>query len=281
MPTNVTYEYIEAEKEYHKAGATEEKIRALENMLRTCPSHKGCESLRQQLKQRLSKLKALQKSRKSKKGSSKAQIKKEGAARVVIIGATNSGKSTLLNKLTNAKALVAEYEFTTKEPEVGTLDYNGIKIQVIEIPAIVENFNRTASGPEFLALVKEADIIILTYKNEQDKNLVIKELWKNNIELPIIYYNNEDVDQIKELIWKNLKLVYVFTKMPGKKPDYPPIALPRNSTIEDLARTIHKDFLAKFKFAKIFGKSAKFEKGQQVGLKHELQDGDVVEIHLK
>ena len=43
---------------------------------------------------------------------------------------------------------------------------------------------------------------------------------------------------------------------------------------------MNKDFLKKFRFARIFGKSAKFN-GQSVGLDHTLEDEDTVELHMK
>ena len=52
------------------------------------------------------------------------------------------------------------------------------------------------------------------------------------------------------------------------------------ATIEDMAKRLHKDFIKKFKFARVWGKSAKFG-GQMCGLKHILEDEDVVEVHLK
>ena len=60
MPTNVSYEYVAAEKKYHEAKTTSEKIKALEEMLRTAPSHKGGDKLKNQLKQRLAKLRKMQ-----------------------------------------------------------------------------------------------------------------------------------------------------------------------------------------------------------------------------
>ncbi|MBS3163603.1 TGS domain-containing protein [Candidatus Woesearchaeota archaeon] len=281
MATNAGVEYFLSEQKFREAKTTEEKILALEEMLRTAPHHKASGNLLKQIKQKLAKLRGVQEKVRAKKGSGKSlNIKREGAARIAIVGTTNSGKSTLLTKLTNAHPEIAEYEFTTKEPEVGIMDYNGINIQMIEVPALFENFIKSKRGPEFLNLIKESDLIILTYKNTEEKNLVVKELWNNNIDLPMIYYENIQLMDMKELIWKHLKLVYVFTKMPSKKPDFPPVALPKSSNIEDLANKIHKDFFKKFKFARIWGKSARFTNGQQVGLKHVLQDGDVIEFHM-
>jgi len=282
MPTNATFEFANAQKKYTQAKTVEEKILALEEMLSTAPSHKGAETLRLDIKQKLAKLRRLlEKQKAKKKGGKHEGIKKEGAARVAIIGVTMSGKSLLLSKLTNARPKLAGHKFTTKEPEVGMMDYKGINIQVVEVPAIVENFYYKERGGYFLSIIKESDLIILTYRNEDDKNLVLKELYKNNIDLPIVYYDgSEDIESLKNVIWKALGLIYIYTKQPGKKPDFPPVAMKRQNTVRDLAMHIHKDFLNKFNYAKIWGKSAKF-KGQMVKLDHVLDEGDIVEFHLK
>src|SRR3989344_7728015 len=138
MPINAGYEYAEAQKKLSYAKTQQEKIKALENILSVSPSHKGAENLRNELKQKISKLRLKIEKDKAKKigGAHSISIKKEGAAQVTIVGLTNSGKSTILKKLTNSKVEIADYEFTTKKLEVATMDYNGIKIQLVEVPAI-------------------------------------------------------------------------------------------------------------------------------------------------
>jgi len=280
MPTNVGYEYIEAEKKYLQAKTPQEKLLYLQEMLRGVPKHKGTESLQKQLKQKLSKLKAQLEDKRKKTGTSKYVLKREGAARICIVGTTNSGKSTLLTKLTNARPIIAEYEFTTKTPEQGIIDYKGIKLQVIEIPAIVKDFYHKENGPELLAIIRDSDMIILTFKNEEERKMLFEELYINNIELPTLYYYNEEVNKLRELVWQRIGLIHVFTKMPGKKPSYPPIALEKSSNVKNLAEVVHKDFIKNLKYAKVWGKSAKHE-GQSVGLNHKLMDGDIIEFHTK
>ena len=81
-------------------------------------------------------------------------------------------------------------------------------------------------------------------------------------------------------MWRRLNLIKVSTKQPGKKPDYPPVALEKGSQIKNLAEHVHKDFLKNFKFARVWGKSVKYQ-GQRCGLTHILKDDDIVELHLK
>jgi len=276
MPVNPGIDYQLAEKEFHEAGTVQERLKALQNMFAKVPKHKGSEKLQQEIKQKIAKYKALaDKEKKGKRGKSLG-IKKEGAATICLVGMTNSGKSTLLKELTNVKVKIDSYEYTTKKPEIGILDYKGIKLQIIEIPAIVENLEFTNKGPFLLSVINMADLLILMFNNPKEYEIIRKEL--RGVKKKELFYNKQE--DIKDLIWKKLNLIKVHTKQPGRKPDYPPVALKKNSTVRDLSKEVHKDFLKKFKFARIWGKSAKHE-GQQTGLNHKLKDEDIVEIHIR
>lgn len=80
-------------------------------------------------------------------------------------------------------------------------------------------------------------------------------------------------------IYDQCGIIRVYTKAPGKEPNKnAPFVLHAGSTLGDLAVKIHKDFVTKMKFAKIWG-TAVFD-GQMVQRDHVLRDGDVVEIHI-
>jgi ribosome-interacting GTPase 1 len=82
-----------------------------------------------------------------------------------------------------------------------------------------------------------------------------------------------------ERIFDISDIIRVYTKTPGKAPDLSaPFVLPRDSTLEQLTAKIHKDFLDKLRFAKIWGKEV--YDGQMVQRDYVLQDGDVVEMHI-
>ena len=273
MPINATAEFYKAQEKYLNAKTRKEKISALEEMLRTAPSHKGAEKLRAQLRAKLAKLKSQKPSKVSRKSFG---ISKEGNIQVCILGVTQSGKSTILKKLTNTSPKISSRPYTTVKPNVGMAEWNGVKIQVIEIPSTFQ--------PMWMSIAQSSDIIIITYDNRRDiekqkRELKrIMEIFKINKPLLEVFNKEIDPEKIKEKIWKMCGKIRVFTKEPGKKPEKKAIVLEKDSIIRDVARNVHKDFLKFFKFAKIWGPSAKFP-GERVGLDHKLKDGDIVEIH--
>src|SRR3990167_2096493 len=131
MPINASYEYLNAEKEYLNAQSIRDRIYWLEEMIKKAPKHKSSDNFLSELKKRLKKLREKDEVAKKKSGGKKG-IRKEGF-QFALVGKTNSGKSLLLSRLTNAQSLVANYKFTTKEPEVGTFEYDGVKAQVVDI----------------------------------------------------------------------------------------------------------------------------------------------------
>ena len=84
--------------------------------------------------------------------------------------------------------------------------------------------------------------------------------------------------EIGPLVFRQLGIVRVYTKLPGRPPDRDrPFTLRRGQTVEDVARLVHKDLARSLKYARVWGKSG-FD-GQHVGREHPLADGDVVELH--
>ena len=290
MPVNAGIEYYKAEKEYFSAKSKEEKIKALEKMISSLPRHKGTHNVLAQLKRRLSKLK----NETSIKAASKPEfiIRKEGSAQVCIIGLTNSGKSSLLNSLTNTKAKIADYEYTTKKPEVGMMDYHGAKIQLIEIPS---TFTSSVLSPlhscdlililldAFLDVYEQMEKLTnLLSKRRLENKKILAVVNKSDIRqhknvLSISVKNKVGLEELKNKIWSSLNLIRVYTKIPGKEKSKSPVTLPPGSTVKDVTEHVHKTLLKDFKFARIFN-STKFS-GRKVGLAYKLNDMDVVEIH--
>jgi len=291
MPINAGPEYFVAEKRYLEARTREEKIAALQEMIRTLPKHKGTETLLAQLRKRLAKLKS-QKSVKAKSRPS-FSIRKLGAAQVCILGLTNSGKSSLLKALTGKDVEIADYPYTTKKPKVGMMHFGDVQIQLIEIPSTFdsESLSILYTCDEVLILLdatgdvkKQEEEIkkVLRNKNLDKKLLLVvnkSDLKSVDNYLQVSAKDKTGLDELKEKIWSGLGLIRVYTKSPGKPKVIPPITLVEGSRVRDVARIVHKDFLKNFKFARIFNDS-KFS-GSSIGLDYKLKDLDVVEIHTK
>jgi len=107
---------------------------------------------------------------------------------------------------------------------------------------------------------------------------------KNKYEdqLPVIAVSAKEgngLEELKRAIYQMLNIIRVYTKTPGQKSDFTdPIVLERGSTLADAAAAVHKDFIRKLKYARIWG-SGKHD-GVMAKRDHVLQDGDVIELHL-
>ncbi|MEW6569803.1 MAG: TGS domain-containing protein [Nitrospirota bacterium] len=89
----------------------------------------------------------------------------------------------------------------------------------------------------------------------------------------------ENLEDLRREIFKISGVIRVYSKPPGKEPDLStPFTIPVGSTVLDLARSIHKDFVFNFKYARIWG-SARFD-GQRVEKNYVLRDRDIVEFHV-
>jgi ribosome-interacting GTPase 1 len=99
--------------------------------------------------------------------------------------------------------------------------------------------------------------------------------------LPVVAVSTTEGDGLEELrlkIFQVLDIIRVYTKAPGSKPDFTdPIVLEKGSTLGEAAASVHKDFAARLKYARLWG-SGKHD-GIMVKRDHVLQDGDVIELH--
>ena len=345
MPANLSADYMNAEERWRKATDPEEKIAALQEMLRAIPKHKGTEKMQGDLKKRIAKARDQQENR---KGAGKRRpawvIENQGSGQIMIAGPPNSGKSSLVKCLSNADPLVADYPFSTVMPSPAMLRHENVQIQLVDLPPMHREMSppwlsdvfRGSDGillvldladddvlthteaamafasekriyfdfPEPLRdcevfagvteLPEEIDyrnvfptlIVCNKFEDEETSELrleLLRDLWQDAgyPELPffrISTHSGIGMDTLSSLIWRMLDKIRVFTRPPGKDPDYSqPFVLDRGATALDLAFAIHKDIGATFKYAKAWGHGT-FD-AQMVGKDHELHDGDVLEVH--
>ncbi|GBC82178.1 GTPase Obg [bacterium HR10] len=334
MPANLTPEYLEAERKFRAATTREEKLAALEEMLATIPKHKGTEKMQADIRRRIARLRQEAERR---PGTARRKpfyhIEREGAGQVVLVGPPNSGKSSLLARLTHATPEIADYPFTTRVPLPGMMEFENVQIQLVDMPPLAPSYTE----PWMLALVRQADAALLVFDLADDDVLTKAEetlllLERANLHLrtpsaldplstaeggraspvkralvigtksdlpgaretlelvrewlgarfrvlPVSARTGENLEPLRREVYDLLGIIRVYTKEPGKKPDLTtPFVLKRGSTVADIARAIHRDFVQRLKYARIWG-AGKFD-GQLVHRDHVLEEGDIVELHV-
>jgi uncharacterized protein len=124
-----------------------------------------------------------------------------------------------------------------------------------------------------ITVVNKMDLV-----SEEELEKIMK---KYHGDIAISAKNNIGMEELKEIIYTKLDLINIFLKEPTKPADMDvPLIMFKDCTIKNVCDKLHKDFARKFKFARVWGTSAKFG-GQKVMMKHILSDGDILEVHLK
>ena len=202
MPANLPPQYFDAEKNFREAKDPMEKIAALEEMLAIMPKHKGTDHLRAELRTRIAKLNQLAAKKSGARRASMA-IEKEGAAQVAVIGLPNAGKSQLISTITNASPPVAEYPFTTHSATPGMMEFENIKIQMLDTPPLVPQAIQFWLPP----LLRQADALLimldLSHDPLEQMEAIITRLKKMRIVL------GEDVggDDPEFTVWRRKALI--------------------------------------------------------------------------
>ncbi len=142
-----------------------EKIKSIQDEILKTQLNKATEHHVGLLKAKIAKLKREQEKVQTKKSgisSDGFDVRRTGDATVVFIGLPSVGKSTLLNKLTGSRSAVAAYQFTTLTVVPGILDYRGARIQVLDLPGIIEGASKGKGlGKRILSVARSADLVLL------------------------------------------------------------------------------------------------------------------------
>jgi small GTP-binding protein len=321
MPANLPPQYFDVEKQYREAKTPQEKLVYLQQLLSIIPKHKGTEKLQAELKTKMKKIKETIGKQKTAKGSGGTwyQVEKQGAGQVVMVGLPNSGKSALLDVLTNANVEVADYPFTTQLPGVGMMDYENINIQIVDTPPLHDDappwlFGLYRNGDMLMCVldgtgdfldhysrihqaltahnifVKEHEygdvkpMIIVISKCDQFENQNVEKEFQdvhgNDIMvMRVSIVNDEKLSELRSFIFNKLQIIRIYTKKIGHP-------IKRNEPVVLKIGTTVID--AAEHIHKDFKRNLKFARlwndrnynGQRVEKHHVLADEDVVEFHI-
>lgn len=177
-----------------------------------------------------------------------ARLELKELADVGLIGLPNAGKSTLISKLTNATPKIANYQFTTLVPILGSFDYNNQKIIIADIPGLIEDASEGVGlGHEFLKHIERCKILLhvvsLSLDDNEDiiasVNTIFNELKKYNLDLIkkkiIIIANKLDLEienyQLNKLreMFSNYEII--------------PISCATGEGLEELKEIIYNEYL--------------------------------------
>jgi len=142
-----------------------EKIKAIQDEMAQTKVNKATEHHIGLLKAKIAKLKREQEDNVVKKRGAKTDgfdVRRSGDATVVFIGLPSVGKSTLLNKLTDAQSIIGAFQFTTTTVVPGMMEYRGAKIQILDLPGIIKGASTGKGlGRRILSVARSADLVLL------------------------------------------------------------------------------------------------------------------------
>ena len=236
------------------------------------------------------------------------QVRREGAAQIALVGAPNTGKSSLLQALSHIQIKTGDYAFTTLRPVPALTRIGGVLVQLVEIPGLIEGaHDDRGGGRALLGVLRNADgivycsaanesvaslavvrgevaaagiekpsLVALTKSDELTEDELRHALGKARADLAVSVLDDESLERLREAIWSLTGLIRVFPRRDGQVDDEP-FALAEGATVADVADRVHHELSVACTGALLWGPSARFD-GQRVGRGHIVQDGDVVEI---
>jgi small GTP-binding protein len=230
-------------------------------------------------------------------------VRREGAAQIALVGPPNAGKSSLLQALSNIQIKTGDYAFTTTRPVAALTRINGVLLQLVEIPGLIEGAAAgRAGGRPLLGVLRGADAILFCHDAAAapaELQAVMAEVSAAGIErpaaiaatksdetggagiaaafpqLPVVevsVLDDASLGRLRETIWQLTGLLRVYLQDGGD-----PVALRPPATVADVADSIHHELGVRCVGALVWGPSARFD-GQRVGRAYVLADGDTVEI---
>jgi hypothetical protein len=165
--------------------AISSKIEEFEEELSTTKYNKRTQHHVGLVKAKIARLREEQEKRAGKSGAKIGfAVKKTGDASVAILGFPSVGKSTLINKLTNVESKVGSYDFTTLDCIPGMMFYNNARIQLLDMPGIIEGASQSKGrGREALSLIRNCDLILILIDKITQLAIIKNELRNANFRI--------------------------------------------------------------------------------------------------
>jgi hypothetical protein len=174
-----------------------DKIKEIEDEVNRTQKNKATEGHLGLLKARLAKLRTqlMEGESKSSGGGDGFDVPKTGDARVALIGFPSVGKSTLLSALTNTSSEAASYEFTTLTCIPGNMDVNGTRIQLLDLPGIIEGAaHGRGRGREVIAVTRSCDLVMIVLDAGREHCNQHREILERELETVGIRLNKSPPD---------------------------------------------------------------------------------------
>ena len=301
-------EFTVLRKKLKNTGSIEEKISLLERLVALQPRNPKNLALRRKYREEMETLRLKKVSKKTVAVSPYDGI--HFKRQVVIIGETNTGKSTLLNRLTGSYVEIKDTPYTTYRPEVQMMTCKGVTIQVVEVPALFSEDTDTAK----YRFIRNSDVICMCVRNRDDYNSMIEQLkeysiitvngslsidnkqqkasgeivekpavvvsWNLKIEVPnLTVLDINDKGSISDRIYKLLNIKRIFPALHGETQEHPRVfPAEQEVTVHDFINSLDKRLIKRFKRARIVRNDPSVPDTQSAGLEYKLDDGDIVEI---
>ena len=178
-------------------------------------------------------------------------------------GGVNIATTVKLTKINNDTIKIILKEFGYVNADIVIRDN-------IDSDDLIDVINGNRVYTKSMIVINKADLIDVKKLNNLKKEI--------NASIAVSAETGYHIDKLKDHLFDKLEFIKIYCKEKGKEADMSePLILLKGSTVKEMCIKLHKDFLKKFRFAKIWGPSSKFP-GQTKMLEHKLMDNDIVEI---
>ena len=302
-------EFTKLRKKLDHVGSMDEKISLLEQLVTLNPRDPKNLALRRKYKETIETLRVKRKTRGKTVGSPYDAISHK--RQVLLVGETNTGRSTLLFRLTGSPIRIEETPFATYRPEVQMMYHKDVSIQIVEVPPLYIGDSDTAK----YRFIRNSDVLCVCARTEDEVASTVRQLenhlvilrdsppsngkkhkhrpnneviekpaliagWKTDMEgvnLPVLDIN--DVESISTQIYTLLNIKRIYHMRYGEIQGKPLVfSADQEVTVFDFVGSLDKRMLENLKKTRVITSDTTMPGGQMVGPDYKLGDGDKVEL---